>query len=44
LAWAPDGRSIAFSSITLGKDFEKKNEGNEEEKSDVRVIVKARTA
>lgn len=38
--WSPDGHSIAFSSTTLPKDFEKKNDGAVEE-SDVRVIVKA---
>jgi dipeptidyl aminopeptidase/acylaminoacyl peptidase len=42
LAWAPDGHSIAFSSTSLPKDFEKKKEGKDEEESDVRVIVKAR--
>ena len=38
--WAPNARSIAFSSTTLLKDFDKKNNHDEEE-SDVRVIVKA---
>ncbi len=38
LAWAPNGRTIAFSSGTLPKDFEKKKD---EEESDVRVIVRA---
>lgn len=42
LAWAPDGRSIAFSSTTIAKDFEKKKDDKEEPpESDVRVIVKA---
>jgi dipeptidyl aminopeptidase/acylaminoacyl peptidase len=52
-AWAPDGRSIAFLSTTLPKDFEKKKDGKKEgtdngkgdakdpAESDVRVIVKA---
>jgi dipeptidyl aminopeptidase/acylaminoacyl peptidase len=42
--WAPDGRSIAFSSTTLSKDFDKKPDKpdkNDAEESDVRVIVKA---
>ena len=39
-AWAPDGRSIAFLSTALTKDFDKKKDKDEEE-SDVRVIVKA---
>ena len=39
LAWSPDGRSIAFLSTTLPKDFDKKKDGEVE--SDVRVIVKA---
>jgi dipeptidyl aminopeptidase/acylaminoacyl peptidase len=37
--WAPDGKSIAFSSITLAKDFEKKKDDAPE--SDVRVITRA---
>ena len=37
--WSPDGRTIAFSSTTVAADSEKKKDG--EEKSDVRVIVKA---
>lgn len=37
--WSPDGRSIAFSSTTVAADFDKKKDA--EEKSDVRVIVKA---
>jgi len=41
LSWAPDGRSIAFLSTTLPKDFDKKKDGNDDEESDVRVIVKA---
>jgi dipeptidyl aminopeptidase/acylaminoacyl peptidase len=36
--WSPDGHSIAFSSITLPKDFEKKVDAVE---SDVRVITRA---
>src|SRR6516164_5229309 len=36
--WSPDGHSIAFSSITLPKDFEKKLDAVE---SDVRVITRA---
>ena len=43
IEWSPDGRRIAFSSTTLGKDFDKKagrEEGNGE--SDVRVITGAR--
>ena len=36
--WSPDGHSIAFSSITLPKDFEKKGDAAE---SDVRVITRA---
>jgi len=39
LAWAPDGRSIAFLTTTLAKDFDKKKK--DEEESDVRVIVRA---
>jgi len=39
-AWSPNGRSIAFSSTTLAKDFEPKKEGVEE--SDVRVITSAK--
>jgi Tol biopolymer transport system component len=41
LAWSPDGRSIAFLSTTLAKDFDKKKDAKDEEESDVRVIVKA---
>jgi dipeptidyl aminopeptidase/acylaminoacyl peptidase len=45
LAWAPDGRTIAFSSTTLPKDFDKKfdkkSDDKDEAESDVRVIVKA---
>ena len=41
IAWSPDGRTIAFSSTTLPKDFDKKKDGKDEEPSDVRVIVKA---
>jgi len=37
--WSPDGHSIAFSSTTLPKDFDKKD-GAEE--SDVRVITSAK--
>jgi dipeptidyl aminopeptidase/acylaminoacyl peptidase len=37
--WSPDGRTIAFSSTAAPGDFDKKKDG--EEKSDVRVIVKA---
>jgi dipeptidyl aminopeptidase/acylaminoacyl peptidase len=37
--WAPDGKSIAFSSTTLAKDFDKKKD--EPAESDVRVIVRA---
>src|SRR5579883_278330 len=37
--WSPDGRSIAFSSGTLPKDFDKKNDAEE---NDVRVITNAR--
>ena len=36
--WSPDGHSIAFSSITLPEDFEKKVDAVE---SDVRVITRA---
>jgi dipeptidyl aminopeptidase/acylaminoacyl peptidase len=36
--WSPDGHSIAFSSISLPKDFEKKVDAVE---SDVRVITRA---
>src|SRR5579862_3770693 len=36
--WSPDGRSIAFSSTTLEKDFDKKDG----EESDVRVITSAK--
>jgi dipeptidyl aminopeptidase/acylaminoacyl peptidase len=39
LVWSPDGRSIAFSSTTLAKDFEKKKDSDDP--SDVRVITKA---
>jgi len=39
LVWAPDGHSIAFSSNTMQKDFEKKKD---EEESDVRVISSAK--
>jgi dipeptidyl aminopeptidase/acylaminoacyl peptidase len=39
LVWAPDGRTLAFSSTTLPKDFEKN--GKPEEVSDVRVIRRA---
>jgi dipeptidyl aminopeptidase/acylaminoacyl peptidase len=39
LVWAPDGKSIAFSSTTLSKDFEKKKDDSAE--SDVRVILRA---
>src|SRR5580658_650566 len=38
--WAPDGRSLAFSSSTLDKDFEKKKDDAAPE-SDVRVITRA---
>jgi len=38
--WSPDGRSIAFSSPTLAKDFEKKKDDAPPE-SDVRVITRA---
>ena len=38
--WSPDGRSVAFSSTTLAKDFEVRNQDAEE--SDVRVISTAR--
>jgi dipeptidyl aminopeptidase/acylaminoacyl peptidase len=41
LAWAPDGRSIAFLSSTLPKDFDKKKDEKDDSESDVRVIVKA---
>jgi dipeptidyl aminopeptidase/acylaminoacyl peptidase len=44
LAWAPDGRSIAFLSTALPKDFDKKKDAKdpkEDDESDVRVIVKA---
>jgi dipeptidyl aminopeptidase/acylaminoacyl peptidase len=44
LAWAPDGRSIAFLSTTKPKDFDKKpdkKDDKDEPESDVRVIVKA---
>ncbi|HLY18556.1 MAG TPA: S9 family peptidase [Bryobacteraceae bacterium] len=41
LTWAPDGRSIAFLSTTLPKDFDKKKDDKDAEESDVRVIVKA---
>jgi dipeptidyl aminopeptidase/acylaminoacyl peptidase len=43
LVWSPDGRSIAFLSTTLSKDFDKKKDKDpkEEDESDVRVIVKA---
>ena len=37
--WAPDGRTIAFSSATLAKDFEKP--AGVEPESDVRVITRA---
>ncbi len=37
--WSPDGRSLAFSSTTLAKDFEKKKDDAPE--SDVRVITRA---
>jgi Tol biopolymer transport system component len=39
--WAPDGRSIAFSSTTIPADLEKKKDDKNEEKTDVRVIVRA---
>jgi dipeptidyl aminopeptidase/acylaminoacyl peptidase len=39
IVWSPDGRSIAFSSTTLDKDFDKKKDDPEE--SDVRVITRA---
>jgi dipeptidyl aminopeptidase/acylaminoacyl peptidase len=38
--WAPNGRSLAFSSATLAKDFEKKKDDAAPE-SDVRVITRA---
>ncbi len=38
--WSPDGRSLAFSSPTLAKDFEKKKDDAPPE-SDVRVITRA---
>ena len=38
--WSPDGRSIAFNSPTLAKDFEKKKDDAPPE-SDVRVITLA---
>jgi dipeptidyl aminopeptidase/acylaminoacyl peptidase len=38
-AWAPDGRTIAFSSTALSKDFEEKE--SDSEPSDVRVIARA---
>ena len=38
--WSPDGRSLAFSSPTLAKDFEKKKDDAAPE-SDVRVITRA---
>jgi dipeptidyl aminopeptidase/acylaminoacyl peptidase len=37
--WSPDGHSIAFSSSTQAKDFEKKKDDTAE--SDVRVITRA---
>jgi dipeptidyl aminopeptidase/acylaminoacyl peptidase len=40
LMWSPDGRSIAFSSDALAKDFEKKKDDAPPE-SDVRVITRA---
>jgi dipeptidyl aminopeptidase/acylaminoacyl peptidase len=39
--WSPDGHTIAFSSSNIPKDFEKKKDGKDEEKSDVRVITRA---
>ena len=38
--WSPDGHSLAFSSSTLDKDFEKKKDDAAPE-SDVRVITRA---
>jgi dipeptidyl aminopeptidase/acylaminoacyl peptidase len=38
--WSPNGRSLAFNSITLTKDFEKKKDDAPPE-SDVRVITRA---
>jgi dipeptidyl aminopeptidase/acylaminoacyl peptidase len=38
LVWSPNGRSIAFSSTTLTKDFDSKKD----EQSDVRVITTAK--
>jgi len=38
MEWSHDGRSIAFLSTTLAKDFDRKKD---EEESDVRVIVRA---
>ena len=40
LVWSPDGRSLAFRSPTLAKDFEKKKDDAAPE-SDVRVITRA---
>ncbi len=39
--WSPDGHTIAFSSSNVPKDFDKKKDGKDEEKSDVRVITRA---
>ena len=39
--WSPNSRLIAFSSTAIAKDFDKKKDDKEEEKSDVRVITKA---
>jgi dipeptidyl aminopeptidase/acylaminoacyl peptidase len=39
--WSPDGNTIAFSSSNIPKDFDKKKDGKDEEKSDVRIITRA---
>jgi dipeptidyl aminopeptidase/acylaminoacyl peptidase len=39
--WSPDGNTIAFSSSSIPKDFDKKKDGKDEEKSDVRIITRA---
>src|ERR1017187_937993 len=39
--WSPDGHTIAFLSSNIPKDFDKKKDGKDDQKSDVRVITRA---